>query len=182
MPEVALQKQAGHPGLANDTTNSIGIGFNSSTNAIEVHETGENPWPVAAKGGWQMKEVSLTVAQMLALTTPVELVAAPGAGYVLIFHEALFIYDYAAVFTVGGSDDLAIKYTNASGATVSTTLETTGVLDQTSDQIRTFKQITTDITPVANAALVLDNTGSDLTGTGSPCRMKVFYSVLPTGL
>src|SRR3990167_10627736 len=80
----------------------------------------------------QMAEVAVTVAEMLALrATPKELVAAPGAGYVLEFVSALFIYDYAAAFTES-TDDIDIKYTNSSGAIVSTELDATGLLDATS--------------------------------------------------
>lgn len=131
----------------------------------------------------RMAEVSISIAEMLALrATPKTLVAAPGAGKVLEFLGALLIYDYAAAYTED-ADNLAVKYTNGSGAIVSTTLETTGLLDATADQIRTFKPIVTDLTPVANAALVLHNTGGEeFGGTGSPLRMKVFYRVTETGL
>lgn len=127
-------------------------------------------------------EVSISIAEMKALSSaPKVLVAAPGAGYVLEFVSAMFVYDYAAVYTES-TDNLIVKYTDGSGAVASTTLETTGLLDATSDQIRTFKALATDVTPVANAALVLCNTDGDFGGTGSPCRMKVAYRVHPTGL
>lgn len=131
----------------------------------------------------QMAEVAITAAQMLACrATPVELVAAPGAGYLLEFISATFIYDYTAAFTES-ADNLVVRFTDGSGAIASTTLETTGLLDATSDQIRTFKAISTDLTPVANAALVLHNTGDgEFGGTGSPVRMKVAYRVHATGL
>lgn len=131
----------------------------------------------------QYAEVSITPAQLKACrTTPIELVAAPGAGYVNEFLDAFFIYDYEAAYTET-ADNLVARFTNGSGAIASTTLETTGLLDATSDQIRTFKQITTDITPVANSAIVLHNTGDgEFGGTGSPVRIKVAYRVHATGL
>lgn len=131
----------------------------------------------------QYAEVELSIAEMKALrATPKTLVAAPGAGKVLEFLGALFIYDYAAVYTES-SDDLAVKFTNGSGAVASTTLDSTGLLDAETDQLRTFKPIVTDITPVANSPLVLHNTGDgELGGTGSPCRVKVAYRVHSTGL
>jgi hypothetical protein len=127
--------------------------------------------------------VAITAAEMKALrATPKELVAAPGAGYVLEFVSATFIYDYTAAFTES-SDDIAVRFTNGSGVIASTTLDATGLLDATSDQIRTLKALTTDITPVANAALVLHNTGDgEWGGTGSPCRVKIAYRVHATGL
>lgn len=131
----------------------------------------------------QYAEVAVSVAEMLAVrATPKTLVAAPGAGYCLEFISAFMVYDYAAVF-IETSDDLVIRFTDGSGAIVTTTLDTTNFIDQTSDQIRTFKPITTDLIPVANAALVLHNTGNgEFTGTGSPCRIKVAYRVHATGL
>jgi hypothetical protein len=131
----------------------------------------------------QVAAVSITIAQMkTARATPVTLVAAPGAGYVLEFLGATFIYDYAAAYTES-ADNLEIRFTNGSGAIASTTLETTGLLDATSDQIRTWKPIATDITSVADAALVLFNNGDgEFGGTGSPVRMKVAYRVHTTGL
>lgn len=131
----------------------------------------------------QYAEVAVTAAEMLALrATPKTLVAAPGAGYVLEFISALFIYDYTAAFTET-DDNIEVKYTNGSGAVASTTLDATGLLDATSDQIRTLKPITTDLTPVENAALVLHNAGNgEWGGTGSPCRVKVAYRVHKTDL
>lgn len=131
----------------------------------------------------QMTEVAVTVAEMLALaTTAKSLVAAPGAGYALEFISALFIFDYAAVFTVAGGDDLAVRYTDGSGTIVSLTTETTGLLDTAADAVKTMQPLATDVVVTANAALVLDNIGSNYGGTGSPCRVKVAYRVHATGL
>lgn len=131
----------------------------------------------------QYAEVAITAAEMLALrATPKTLVAAPGAGYLLEFVSAMVIYDYTAAFTES-SDDLAVRYTDGSGAIASTTLTANGFLTATADAIRTLKPITTDLTPVANAALVLHNVGNgEYGGTGSPVRVKVAYRVHATGL
>jgi len=131
----------------------------------------------------QYAEIAVTVAEMLAIrATPKTLVAAPGAGYALEFVSALFIYDYAAAFTET-DDNLAIRYTDGSGTTVSLTLEATGLLDATADKISTIQPLATDVLVTANAALVLHNTGNgELGGTGSPCRVKVAYRVHKTDL
>lgn len=128
-------------------------------------------------------ETTISAADMkTARAAPVTLVAAPGAGYVLEFLGATFIYDYVAAFTES-ADDSVIRFTDGSGAIVSTTLDSTGLLDAVSDQIRTFKPITTDVTPVANSPLVFHNTGDgEWGGTGSPVRIRVAYRVHPTGL
>lgn len=131
----------------------------------------------------QIAEVAVTAAEMLAVrATPKELVAAPGAGYVLEFVSALFIYDYVAAFTET-DDNLAVRYTDGSGTTVSLTLETTSLLDATADKVSTIHPLATDVLMTANASLVLHNTGNgELGGTGSPCRVKVAYRVHVTGL
>lgn len=131
----------------------------------------------------QYAEVAVTAAEMLAIrATPKTLVAAPGAGYALEFVSAVFIYDYTAAFTET-DDNLAVRYTNGTGTTVSLTLETTGLLDATADKISTIQPLATDVLVTDNAALVLHNTGNgELGGTGSPCRVKVAYRVHATGL
>lgn len=131
----------------------------------------------------QVAEVSVTPAQMLAArATPIELVAAPGAGYALEFLGLDFIYDYAAAFTET-ADNAAVKYTNGAGTTVSLTLETTGLLDAVADKISTLKPLETDVLVTPNASLVFHNTGDgEWGGTGSPCRFKVAYRIITTGL
>lgn len=131
----------------------------------------------------QVAEVSITAAQMLAArATPITLVAAPGAGYALEYLGADFIYDYTAAFTES-ADNAAVRYTDGSGTVVSLTLETTGLLDATADKISTIKPLATDVLVTANAALVFHNTGDgEWGGTGSPCRMKVAYRIVTTGL
>lgn len=128
-------------------------------------------------------EVAISITEMKACrATPVTLVPAPVAGKLLEFISAVFIYDYAAVYTET-SDNLAVKYTDGSGIAVSKTLETTGFLDQTADKIAYLGPIATDPLMTAAAALVLHNTGDgELGGTGSPVRVKVAYRVHSTGL
>lgn len=141
-----------------------------------------NPNPV---GALQYAEITVPTASVLALNaTPYTLVAAPGAGYVLQLVSALLILDYAgtAYGGVGATEDLAIRFTDASGVIASTTLETTGLLDATSDQMRTFKVLTTDITPVPNSPLLLHLLNGEVTTGNSPLRLKVEYRVHATGL
>lgn len=130
-------------------------------------------------------EVTITAAEMLALNaSPKTLVPAPGAGKVLRFLGATAIYDFnsAAYAGIGATEDLAVRFTDGSGAIVSTTLEVTGFLDQTTDQIRTHKPIVTDLTPVANSPLVLHMLNGEITTGNSPVRYIVDYEVLDTKL
>ncbi len=129
------------------------------------------------------KEVAITVAEMLVLrATPKTLVAAAGAGRVLEFVSAVFIYDYAAAFTET-TDNIVIRETDGSGTVVSLTLETTGLLDATADKMSTIKPLATDVLQLANKPLVLHNSGDgEFGGTGSPCRVKIAYKIHKTDL
>lgn len=88
--------------------------------------------------------------------TPVELVPAPGAPAFLEFVRAHIWLDYAtaAFDAVAAGDDLAIKYTDASGAKVAVDCTAVGFADQASDQHRIVGPATGVVTPVANAPLV----------------------------
>jgi len=83
----------------------------------------------------QSATIALTSAQVKALrAAPQVLVAAPGAGQVIEFVSANVRLDYGTnVFTVGAGDDLAVKFKDGTGPSVSENIETTGFLDQTTD-------------------------------------------------
>lgn len=138
------------------------------------------PCPSFASGG--VADVTVTSAELLALNaTPKTLIAAPGAGLAIIpTLIALFLdYNSAAYAGIAAGEDLAAKYTDASGATLAT-IEATGFLDATADAVRAIFPVTTLLTPVANAALVLHMlTGEIITGN-SPLKVKVHYKVIET--
>ena len=127
-------------------------------------------------------EVDITAAEMKAIrATPKELVAAPGAGKVAVLDSIVLIKDGAGAFTET-ADNLQVKYTNGSGAAASDTIESTGFVDTAGDDMIVGRRAN-DCAPVANAALVLHNTGDgELGGTGSPVRAKITYTVHTTGL
>lgn len=132
--------------------------------------------------------VTITSAQLLALNaTPITLVAAPGANMALIF-EGMTIRKPAGVAYGGiaAGEDLAVKYTDASGAQVGQ-CETTGFLDSAGNQIRYVRPHTaasgvSDITPVDNAALVLHLLVGEIITGDSPLQIQVFYRVVETNL
>lgn len=135
----------------------------------------------------QMAEVSITNAEMLALrATPKTLVAAPGAGKVLEFVSAVLFFDYTGAYTET-ADNLAVKYTDGSGAAVSETIETTGFLDATADTMTTARAKVDAIVAKSgseNKALVLHNIGDGEFGGGNAAnqiRVKVLYRVHTTG-
>lgn len=135
----------------------------------------------------QYAEVSLTNAQMLALrATPITLVAAPGAGKLTEFVSAVLIFDYTAAYTET-DDNMAVKYTDGSGAAVSNTIEATGFVDATADTMTTATAKYDAIVAKSgseNKALVLHNTGNGEYGGGNAAnavRVKVAYRVHTTG-
>lgn len=128
--------------------------------------------------------ITVTNAEALALfATPKTLVPAPGAGRLLNFISAVVYYKAGATaFTTAAGRDLTVKYTNAAGTVLSNSLTTVGLADQATDQIRTLKQVSTDVTPVVNAPLVLHQLSANMTlGTGV-FFVDVLYSIHTTGL
>jgi len=127
----------------------------------------------------QADDVTITSAQILALnTTPVSIVAAPGASYASVFDGALCEYDYGATaYTLTSMTGVQFRYTNGSG-TLLAQINETGFLDQTNDELRWTDAYAaasgdSDILPVANAAIVAFAAGADPTlGDGTmTCRV-----------
>lgn len=131
------------------------------------------------------KVVQVTSAEILALfATPKTLIAAPGAGKMILPRSVTFHLDYnsAAYAGIAAGEDWAIKYTDAAGAIVAT-LETTGFLDATSDQNRWLLPTTTAaFTPVANAPIVLHQLVGEITTGNSPVYVRIDYDILPSTL
>lgn len=127
-------------------------------------------------------QVTVSSAEILALNaTPKTLVAAPGAGRILILEGVVLFYDYnsAAYAGIASGEDLSVKYTDGSGTAVGG-CEATGFLDQTADAVRYIRPYTatsgvSDLTPVANAALVLHMLTGEITTGNSPLYARVFY-------
>lgn len=134
-------------------------------------------------------DVTVSSAELLALNaTPKTLVAAPGAGQALIFESAIMFLSYAGTAYAGiaAGEDLSVKYTDGSGAAVAG-CETTGFLDATADATRFVRATAaasgvSQITPVANAPLVLQLLSGEITTGNSPLKLRVFYRVVPMAL
>jgi hypothetical protein len=138
----------------------------------------------------QHAAVSLTSAQVKALrASPITLVAAPGAGFLIEFVSAVLLLDYGGtnVFTESGNN-LAVKYTDGSGTAVSQTIEMTGFIDQSADtRTNALPSIDSIVAKSGceNKALVLHNTsGAEIAGNAGAdnvVRVKVAYRVHATG-
>ena len=126
-------------------------------------------------------DVTVSSAELLALNAaPKQLVAAPGAGNILLLEAAQLWLDYAttAYDGIAAGEDLSIKYTNGSGAEVAQ-IETTGFLDGTADETRCVRPGSTAVQPVANAALVLHLLSAEIATGDSPLKVRTWYRVLP---
>jgi len=122
-----------------------------------------------------------TAAVLLLATTPAELVAAPGAGKILLFDTAHFQLDYATTQYTESADNLVVKYTSAAGVAVSTVVECTGFIDQAADtSTRALAVLDAIVANSANenAALVLDNNNANFAAGDSPLIVDTYYRVL----
>lgn len=136
----------------------------------------------------RVASVTVTSAEVLALNaTPISLVAAPGAGKALIFEGAvIFKAAGTAYAAVAAGEDLAIKYTDASGLEVGQA-EMTGFADQTTAQFRYIRPHTaasgiSSIAAVANAALVAHMLTGEITTGDSDFDFRIYYRIVPTTL
>lgn len=140
---------------------------------------------VATDTGIITANVTISTAELLALNaTPKSLVAAPGAGKALILIDAQLMLDYNTVAYAGiaAGEDLEVRYTNGSGQLVAT-VETTGFLDATADAYRhVYPASAAAITPVDNAALVLDLAAGEIITGNSPLKVRVRYREITLAL
>lgn len=132
--------------------------------------------------------VTVTSALLLALNaTPFTVLAAQGAGQAIIPKRVAIRHGTGTAYAgIAAGEDLVLKYTNGSGAQCSSVIETTGFLDQTTAQIRvagppgSTSTTAGDITPVANAAVVLHLLSGEITTGDFDLIVKMWYDVIDT--
>lgn len=122
--------------------------------------------------------VDLSAANILAMrATPVTLIAAPGAGKINLIEEiTVKIVRTSTAFASGGA--VEFRYTDGSGAKVTADMSATLITGAAGTAYASCKAVTTELTPVANAAIVITNaTGAFTTGTGT-AKVYIKYRVL----
>lgn len=115
-----------------------------------------------AVGRTLYRKLRLTSAQIKALrATPITLVDAV-PGKMIEFVGANLKLDYGSNVFTESADNLAVRYTNGSGAIVSDAIEATGFIDQSADtQTNALPKIDAIVASASaeGKALVLHNTG-----------------------
>lgn len=109
-------------------------------------------------------KVDIDVAEIKALrATPIELVAAPGAGKVIQFESAVLVLTAGTEVLTESADNMAIMLDDGSGMAVSQTIEATGFIDGAADKItNALAKIDTiaDLSDAEDKNMVIKNTGS----------------------
>jgi hypothetical protein len=120
---------------------------------------------------------TLTAAQVKALnTTPRSLVTAPGAGKANVVLQIFAKHTFLTT-SFAGSNNLEFRYTSSNGAKVSADIDAAFLLG-TATGYRSVTGVTTELTPVVNAPIVIDTPSADLTqGLGS-LTVQVFYRTI----
>ena len=165
--------------VAAGTNDNVAISAKDAVAAIAVVDT-------AVDAVAQLATVTVSTAELLALaTTPKELVAAPGADKYIEFLGAQFILNYATTQYTEAGDNMGIKYTDASGVQVSSTVECTGFIDQAADTITSAIPVGDAIVAASaavNKALVLDNLNANFAAGDSEMFVQIRYKIITAGL
>jgi len=157
----------------------------ASTDTLVVYQGGvirrATPAQVAASSGilpTLVANVTLTSAQILTLNaTPVQVLAAPGAGFVNVIYSVHATKAAGTAYAgIAAGEDIAFRYTNASGAIIAT-LEMTGFADSTSATSGVAFGASNNT--VANAAIVAHMTTGEITTGDSPFKLTIYYRTFP---
>jgi hypothetical protein len=136
--------------------------------------------------GGRRRVTRIPTASVLTLfTTPVSVMPAAPAGFAWSLQRVTIHKPAGTAYAgVAAGEDLVIKYTNASGAQVSSVIETTGFLDQATAQTRyahgpaTTGATAGDINPVAGAALVAHLLVGEITTGTSDLYVEVIADLM----
>lgn len=129
------------------------------------------------------KIITLTNAELKDLNgTAKELVAAPGSGKLIEFVSAVLFLDVGSEILTESADNLDIEYDDGTGPAVCTTIECTGFIEQTVDQVMLALAIvlagSTTASSTINKNLALLSNEGDFAGNASAdavMKIKVIY-------
>lgn len=135
--------------------------------------------PISQNGNVkQTVTVNLTAAQIIAMgTTPVSLIAAPGAGLCIIVDNITFkMVTTATAFTGGGA--VEFRYTDASGTKVTADVAAAVITAAAGTSFTNVRGIEASLTGTANAAVVIRNaTAAFAAGTGTASLVIEYHVV-----
>lgn len=147
---------------------------------------GGTAWASMGAGSIQSTTVSLTPTQIRAMeTTPVALVAAPGAGFWLELVSIHMFLDFGTVAydDAAADGDLQVTYAGLGGEVVAVQ-ESDALIDAVADAHAYAGNDSAtipvaDVATATNTALVISNDGAAYTGAGgdSPLICRTFYRV-----
>lgn len=123
--------------------------------------------------------VTLSSANILAMNgAPVTLLPAPGSGKVIVVdHISLKMTTTSTQYANGGA--VEFRYTDGSGAKVTADIAAGVITAGAGTSYTSVRGVTTSLTNVANAVLVIDNASAAfITGTGTGV-ITIQYRVLP---
>ena len=121
---------------------------------------------------------AVTTAQVLALfTTPIELIAAPDAGFAHVVKRITIHKPAGTAYTVGTATSIVAKYTNAAGAVASGVVAPAGFADQATAQTRISGPVT-DNNAVSAAAIVLHQLTANMTTGTSAFNVVVDFDTV----
>lgn len=161
-----------------DTTNNVWY---------KAHSTTNTSWNTISET--RFKKVTLTNVNIKALNaTPVELVAAPGANFVIVFNGAMLKLNAGTEVLTESADNLVIEYDNGSAVACSNTIEATGFIDQAADTITNAIPVSDMIdasADIVNKNIAILNSGDGEYGgnaTGDATMdIYVYYNILYVG-
>lgn len=152
------------------------------SNAIVANTTAEldgaTILTAEAAGDFHKDVVTLTAAQVKALnTTPIELVAAPGANSAILVNRILF-YSVFITPAYTGSNNLEFRYTDASGAKVTADIAAATLNFASGTKYSFVNGIDTELVPVANSPIVVRVPTANPGAGNSIVKFIVWYEIV----
>jgi len=152
-------------------------------NELVVNKDGSGGSATAQADVLSIARKQLTTAEVLALfTTPIEVIAAPGAGKAILVHRMVAAMDYNTTAYVGGAgEDLTLTYTDASGLALTAPLDDSGFIEAAADAIAYAPGVgvsSQGIELTQNAAVMAFMQVGNVATGDSAVDLTVYYEVL----